>query len=1356
MKTAQNHLPLARQVRQRMEGDSLAAPAGLSTYGQVQGWVLIADPGAGKTDVFKSLAHDERGHYITARNFIELDLPDEWTAPLFIDGLDEASSGQGAGQTALGQIRSKLQALGTPRFRIACREADWRGSTDAKALEYLVGESNFLELHLLALERSQSAALIAHWQSSSAEAADKFIRAAEDHDLDGLLDNPQTLRMLAEAMAARPDGWPASKRDVYELACEQLALEFNDDHLAKQRKRLLFGSALLEAAGYLSAVMLLSSSAAITLQNRTTSPQNSTLALTDLPAETAAPALAICQAVLERRLFRGEGSGEFLPVHRTVAEFLGARYLIARIHAGLPARRVLALMLGRDAGVVPEMRGLHAWLAALAPDNLRRELIAHDPLGIVLYGDVRHFSRAEKLQVIEALRTEAESYVYFRNQNWASKPFGALATRDMADDFKALLMSIDRSPAHLALVDCLLDALTYGEYLPELIDGLDAIVRDKTHWPGYRRSTIGILSTYADRSDDWLKLLRLLNDVHDGVVEDADDELLGSLLRALYPKQVLPTKVWQYFKQPKSDRLIGAYWSFWNKLSSDLSPTDVIPTLLDTLRESGFKLKNEHDRLGSAEIVGALLVRGVTEYGSQIDTARLYSWLSLGLGPHQHCPLSKPHKNALGEWLTAHPAIFKALFEFALNGRPTETAPATSKLWRIGALLYGADEPAGSWSWYLTLAQATADDESRRTLLLKAFWAAEKEFGINRALELLHDWPKSNPQDSSWVTDFLFRPYPLPEAEQLFIDSDLRSKTRDAEESRQRAQFFRDTLPDLATDACHLGALVEVGNAYLNFYHRGKGETAELRLLDLFDQDEDSLQMAQAGLRYCLRRPDLPTAASIIDLNIENRRYNLATPCLAAIDLRYTEQPGSAFDLPQATLETLVAFRLTNNFNGTPLWFKQLVKDRPDVFANVLQHLIGKQITAKKEHVDGLYPLAHDADYAPVARQITPQLITAFPVKASKMQLQSLRLLIVAMLNQLDAATQLNIVAEKLELDKLDVAQRVYWLTAGVKLMPQLYFAPAKAFIEKTQARTSHAFALIHERQDSHDFRFDFSAAAQAFFVGLLAPANNPRWHQSSGIVTPEMEMGRYVDGLLSALAGNPDKEAAQALLALQQRKDMAHWKEQIERALYKQRLTQRTAFFKPASVNDVAETLANRKPANAADLWALTVDFVTQLRDEIRHGSTNDYGQYWRDAEPKIEDDCRNALLSDLKKHLQPLGIAAEAEGRYADEKRADIKIISPPWHIPIEIKRETHRDVWTAINGQLVAKYSRETSSDGYGIYLVFWFTGKFSTAPTDGGTKPKNPQELEQRLKATVSEALRNKIAILVIDCSKPQLS
>ncbi|MDP2369295.1 hypothetical protein [Rhodoferax sp.] len=247
--------------------------------------------------------------------------------------------------------------------------------------------------------------------------------------------------------------------------------------------------------------------------------------------------------------------------------------------------------------------------------------------------------------------------------------------------------------------------------------------------------------------------------------------------------------------------------------------------------------------------------------------------------------------------------------------------------------------------------------------------------------------------------------------------------------------------------------------------------------------------------------------------------------------------------------------------------------------------------------------------------------------------------------------------------------------------------------------------------------------------------------------------MGRYVERLISALAGDSDDAATRALSALQQREDMKHWADWLSRALYEQRIARRKALFEPASVKQVCGTLANLKPANAGDLWALTVDHLKQLASEIRDGSTNDYGQYWAGESPRCEDDCRDAVLSDLKKLLNPIGVAAEPEGRYADEKRADIKVIAAPHHVPIEIKCEWHPHLWKAVREQLIAKYGRETSSDGYGIYLVFWFGAKRMPVAGDGGAKPKTPEELRQRLADTVPQELQGKIAVLVVNCEKP---
>ena len=352
--TSQDRIPLKRNARARLDDGSSSNAEPLTHYRDVHGWVLLGDPGAGKTDAFEALGKAEGGFYIRVRNFVELDLPSGWKSPVFIDGLDEMTAGNATGLTVLGQIRTKLQQLGIPQFRISCREADWRGSADSEALKHLVGESRFLELHLDPLDISQTKALIAHWQRSNEAQAENFVHEAESRDLEGLLDNPQTLRMLVKAMATTGAGWPDSKTMTYEMACAQLVKEHNEDHLATKRLSLLPDDKMLQAAGYLSAIMLLSGSASIAHHQHDTG----VVVLTDLPGDGTTPEKATCQAVLQTRLFKADGLGRFWPVHRTVAEYLGAQYLVSRIHAGLPASRVLALMLGLDAGVVPALRGL--------------------------------------------------------------------------------------------------------------------------------------------------------------------------------------------------------------------------------------------------------------------------------------------------------------------------------------------------------------------------------------------------------------------------------------------------------------------------------------------------------------------------------------------------------------------------------------------------------------------------------------------------------------------------------------------------------------------------------------------------------------------------------------------------------------------------------------------------------------------------------------------------------------------------------------------------------------------------------------------------------------------------------------
>lgn len=1354
---------LERSVREHHPTDkdgNWSAPTPLNAHAGTHAWVLIADPGAGKSEAFKALAQAEDGAYINTRDFIELVPPDNgYRSPLFIDGLDEYTAAQGnSGQTAIGHIRAKLQQLGTPKFRIACREADWRGSADSDALQRLVSNSQvpgstFCELHLVPLTEAQTIEFIRTKKQWNATQARSFIHSAQAHDLEGLLDNPQTLLMLLKSVTQDQPQLPNSKLETYQRACATLVQEHNEDRLAASGHLLRTDVQVLQAAGYLCAVMLLSGSSTIAKQPSQQHPADVLVLRTLLANQPHTPTLEACQEAIQTKLFAGTGSGSFVPRHRTVAEYLAANYVAQRIQAGLPLPRVLALMQGGDGGVVPALRGLHAWLAVVASAHVRENLIDRDPLGLVLHGDVRGFTTTEKIRLLEALKREATRYTHFRSQNWASKPFGALATPDMQTHFQAMLRSSDRSPAHLAVLDCMLDAMRHGNAMPELAPELEQVVRDKTYWSGMRRTALATLCRYDDCSTRSSQLQQLLDDVGTNQIEDSNMDLRGALLRHFYPKHMAAPELWRWY-QPSQPGYIGVHWMFWLNLVTRHAPTADIPLLLDGLLSSTLRLKSSREDDQLQKLIGELLSKAIANLGESTATQHLYAWLGLGLHEYNSSELRPEHQSEIAAWLSAHPAHYKALMEYGIQQQAHSGTRVHLWLYELQNRLCKADPPADAKQWLLSLAEHRRDD-FRYQLIAESYSLAKQREGVDAALDMLAAWGSSHPADADWIQRALLTcAYPPDPSQQEHIDWDIKHEANIKKQKSEELQFLRDNLPGLTSPKPNLNLLNHLGETYLGEFNGG---TPHARLLKALNDDPHWVEVALAGLRQCIGRTDFPSADSIIDQHLKKSRYHLAMPCLAAIDLRYTEHPATAFDgLPTACLETLVAFRLTNDQGDAPAWFNHLVTTQPDLVGGVMQHFMLRQMAAKWEHISGAYALAHDDLYAAIAQRIAPALVQALPARATKKQLEIIRLFIGCLLSRLTIATQQALVDERLAVQGMDIAQHTYWLTAGLLVRPELNFEPMKAFIGSNQTRASHAFDLLHALELGVAAIDRLVPQVRALFIELLgtrfAPSIIPTAGRGVYIVTPAIETAEFVKRLITSLAADHTDAAIQALSDLAQNAALKPWREHMTQAAYEQRIARRKALFQPAPIDAVCKTLANLQPANAADLWALTVDHLTALVDSIRNGSTNDYKQYWNGDQPKLENDCRDALLSDLKMRLQATGVNAEREGNYADDKRADIKVTFGNWHIPVEIKCEWNPELWTAIPNQLIAKYSREAASEGFGIYMVFWFKGELKATAADGGRKPISPQELQQRLLNTVPLEFNSKIAVLVVDNSR----
>ena len=548
----------------------------LSDYRDSDAYVLLGGPGSGKTRSFEEEAKRTKGgKYVPAHDLVELSPRKAWrNKVLFIDGLDELRASSPTPEP-LGRIRARLDELGKPRFRLSCRDADWYGTVDAGDLTKVSRDGRITELKLAHLSDAEVREFL---RALNIPDADAFAARARDEGNATLLRNPLSLALLVRAMK---DAKPKSRKEAFEAACRSLLREHNPRHARGCQHQSFSLDDRLDAAGELCAVALLAGKRGYCVDAGKEAGRD-WIAVEDAPVRRD-----LLDSALRTRLFDSI-DGRFAPTHHHIAEFLAGRHLAGRVAADLPIGRAMALMTGFDGGVVAALRGVWAWFAAHCSLD-RGALINKDPVGTVLYGDVKQFSVADKQRLLDGVRRRSGELMDLPRDAWRSPRWADVATDDAAhliwDAFSKAPHSEESQWVALLLVDT-----PERHMFTDLRALLLSVIRDEGLWDGTRHKALRwLIRQFEDAPTLEKDLIGLLSAIEEGQLTDGEDEMTGCLLCELYPHRLSLADAKRFFHAPGNPMFFGGYHRFWT--------TVVVEKAAQSNSAEAEQLRVEFDRL---------------------------------------------------------------------------------------------------------------------------------------------------------------------------------------------------------------------------------------------------------------------------------------------------------------------------------------------------------------------------------------------------------------------------------------------------------------------------------------------------------------------------------------------------------------------------------------------------------------------------------------------------------------------------------------------------------------------------------------------------------------------------------------
>lgn len=387
--------------------------------------VVLAEPGAGKSELLKKLAVTLGAEHFTANVFNQIG-PEGSNNAVVIDAIDELVKHE---QTALKQLLGLLRKSRPKQIVLSSRSSEWDQASTRLYQDFL-GHEPFV-VRLKPFDELGQRAIFEAYKPS--EDFNRFAKELERFNLTSLLPNPKFLQLFSDAYV-ESDRRFNDKRSIFRLSVEHLAKETNENTIISDAD--LSPAQKVSLSAEIFAKLLLSGAEGVTISQAESNKLYPLLS--SLFSDKKIP-----RSILSTRLFKpGKKEGNHQPVHKIVAEYCAAKYFIERIESNVKALSISQCMsiIAPNGVVRDELRGLLGWMATIGNRSLQESIIEVDPYTVLASGVPSELHPKARIKLIRRLRSVSQDDPFFRRSDeWRRFSIHGFFTSAVAEEIKDIL-----------------------------------------------------------------------------------------------------------------------------------------------------------------------------------------------------------------------------------------------------------------------------------------------------------------------------------------------------------------------------------------------------------------------------------------------------------------------------------------------------------------------------------------------------------------------------------------------------------------------------------------------------------------------------------------------------------------------------------------------------------------------------------------------------------------------------------------------------------------------------------------------------------------------------------------------------